>query len=81
MNMKSEQEINRAIHLLSLLLSGQVQLKVQLPPAALQNAHGVVRALQWTLSLPNPLDLEFLLRDIERAMDGPTFNPQSTMTE
>lgn len=79
--MKSETEIQRAIRLLCLLLSGQVKLKHPPPPDAILNMQGVVRALQWTLNSPDSFPLENLLRDIEKATEDPGFNPHTVTSE
>lgn len=81
MPMKSEAELKRAIHLLMLLLSGQVKLKRPIPPDAILNTQGVVRALQWTMSFPDSVPLENLLRDIEKATEEPGFNPHQVTSE
>jgi len=79
--MKSEAEIQRAILLISLLLANQVQLPQPMPPAAVLNLHGVARALHWMLSMPDHLPLENLLSQIEKAAEGPGFNPHQTRVE
>lgn len=79
--MKSEAELQRAVRLLSLLLSGQVKLPRPIPHEAILNTQGVVRALQWTMSFPDSVPLDKLLHDIETAMEDPGFNPQHTITE
>lgn len=79
--MKSPAELQRAIHLLSILLSGQIKLSHPIPPDAILNTQGVVRALQWTMNCPDCVPLENLLRDIEKAMEEPGFNPHYIITE
>lgn len=81
MPMKSEAELQRAIRLLLLLLSGQVKLKRPIPHDAILNTQGVVRALQWTISFPDSVPLENLLRDIEKATEEPGFNPHHVTAE
>lgn len=79
--MKSEAELQRAFRLLTLLLSGQANLKRPLPPAATLNVQGAARALQWMLGLTEPVPLENLLRDIEEATNDPGFNPHHVTAE
>jgi len=79
--MKTEPEIDRALRLICLLLSGQVKLPNPLPPDAALNLQGVARALQWTLDMPDPMPLENLLQQIEKAAQGPGFNPHQTRVE
>ena len=79
--MKSEAELKRAIHLLCLMLSGQVKLKRPLPPDAILNLQGAARALQWTLNFPDSVPLEKLLRDIDHATIEPGFNPHHVTSE
>jgi len=79
--MKTEPEIQRAQRLLCLLLTRQVSLPQPLPPDAVLNMQGVVRALQWTLDIPDVMPLENLLSQIEKAMEGPGFNPHQARSE
>ena len=79
--MKSEEEITRAASLLSLALTGQVALDPPWTPEAAQQALAVCRALQWVLDLPEVEPMDQLLARIERACDGPGFNPRGSFVE
>ncbi len=78
---KNREEILRAIHLLSLALSGQVKLPRPLSPQAQLNTQGVVRALQWTIGEINPIPLDLFLQEIEQLTQDPGFNPMHSVAE
>lgn len=78
---KTEEQIVRAIKLLSLLLNNEVKLPHPIPPNVILNTQGVVRALQWTIGLSRIQPLDDLLDEIERATEGPSFNPHQNLNE
>lgn len=79
--MKTEAQLQRAIKLLSLFLSGEVKLPRQMSPEAVLNTQGVVRALQWTVGQIDQSPLDRLLTEIEEIQDGPGYNPHHSLIE
>jgi hypothetical protein len=78
---KTEDQLQRAIDLLNLLLEDQVKLKTFPGKDVKTNIAGVMWGLHWVLERPETVGLDALLRDIEAAKDGPGFNPHTTVAE
>lgn len=81
--MKTEAEIERAIGLLTLALTGQVKLRNPMTKEVYEQTVATIRALQWAAGHPTPLNgpMDAFLNQVQSLSEEPGFNPHKTLAE
>lgn len=79
--MKTEADIERAIRLLTLALTGQVKLRKPMTKPVYEQTLAIARALQWAIDQPTMLLLDSFLEEIQSRSEDPGFNPHKTLAE
>lgn len=79
--MKTQYEIEQAVKLLTLALTGQIKLRRPMTKEVAQQTLVATRVLQWILGIPTVLPMEEFLKELEDLTTEHTFNPQDTRSE